>query len=277
MPQLTPSDISLELDNIKSKLKKYLNITLGSKIGSGLFGSAFMISSNKVLKISTDKVEAENNAKMQKLNLKHYVKVYRVFQFKSLPNFYFSILEFLQPVSDLVGNLLEFFRKPLNIFYKKIMDKKGPLNDITITEGPRKNERQDILAKFQQNQFQFSPEALALVRYGLTDSIFTQVAHYFRALDTLNDAVRYPEKLNQVVDAFEEFRIHGFNKLDSHRDNAGMKKGVLKFFDFGNVSQIPGSGKIETIEGQLKMKPIRIKYRRRILDNIAIIKERLAK
>lgn len=235
---LTPADIALRLEDIKTKLKTHLGITLGSKLGdSGRYGVAFQISPDKALKITVDKKESLNNVRMQKLHLKHFVEVYRVFQFKSLPDIYFSILEKLNPLSDDQKYALKAVPNAIAVFNSEY-DKMLKLGELSLADNSEAKEKS--FAQIRSIQKQLTP----LAKGFLVFEVLTPNYNWSMVAVT-----KVPNFINQLTEAFQEFKQRGFKNLDIHSQNMGISdNGTLKFFDFGHKSQVPGSGRIETLK-----------------------------
>lgn len=73
------------ITNFKDLMAKKRHLTIPPNpraLGTGTRGTAFDIGGNKVLKITSDKTEAEAAEKMKGANMKHVVRIFDVFQFK---------------------------------------------------------------------------------------------------------------------------------------------------------------------------------------------------
>jgi len=171
-------------------------------IGHGLFGVAYDIGDNKVLKITSDKSEAAENLGLIGKPLKYIAQPYRVFQVNSevnadFPITYGIILEKLktdQPYFKRMYDRLEYvFKNIFNIDYK---------------------------------------EALEVYLYGHQfdhDIEKSEVDHYFKK--NSEDA----EFFFSILRIAEELDKYGVESLDYYNaENLGYKKdGAIGFFDVG--------------------------------------------
>lgn len=88
-----------------SKIANKLGYELLYFIDSGTQGVAYRLEGNKVMKITTDKNEFMVANKLKKKPLKRISDVYETFRIKGY-DIYIIILEYLEPLSDEVSDLL---------------------------------------------------------------------------------------------------------------------------------------------------------------------------
>lgn len=144
-----PYVIKDNLSYIKDKLKS-AGIPLGKELGSGEYGTAFE-SGDKVLKVTIDTTEADNNAALKSANLKHYVKVYRVFKFKDNPKLYFSLLERVKPISGKEFDVMKLYQPFIRKFNSLDKMLKEAFNDLKNKDNITDKEYKEVLDLIDKN------------------------------------------------------------------------------------------------------------------------------
>lgn len=107
-----PEEFTLNEDyDFMDKIFEKLGITSYKHLGSGLFGHAYDIGGNKVLKVTTDNTEAINSKKLIGKNLKHIANIYSVKSLNLEKQYYIIILEKLKEVQNKLTKLFEGLEK----------------------------------------------------------------------------------------------------------------------------------------------------------------------
>ena len=246
--------IEKNLPEIKNKLKP-LGYSISNPManGEGKYGVAFELPGGKVLKITTDELEAKNNAALKVAKLKHVVQVFRVFALKSFPGVYFSELEKVDPLGSQEKSIMKMYRYYLqnfDVFVKQF--KKLPKTLDTIQTDDK--DLLESLSLIRKNKNKFTPMSLGVLLHAVKKDVYSGSLLVEEALDA-------PDFFNQLWESLEEFNKKGLAALDLHSGNAGKKGKILKFFDFGHSSFVPGPKKIEPIDAGLIRKLNKKGYR----------------
>lgn len=130
-------------DTIAKKIVEMRELTQLTFIGNGLFGVAYDIGNDRVLKITSDKSEAAENLRLRGRELKHIAEPYEIYSIKaktSIPETYAIILEKLKtdPAKfKRIKERIDFaFDKILDLKYADVIDYyvNGGLYDGEIDE-----------------------------------------------------------------------------------------------------------------------------------------------
>jgi hypothetical protein len=255
-------DIKNFEDIIKNKLKEqgyFLRRQLGEP---GAFGFVWLISKDKVLKITTDLRELETSSKLVDKDLKHVVKIYKAFKFSSMPRIGFIVQERLKPlkftrdkvaaISKLRGTstfiscqkiVKDFNLKDFKDIKKYIVSKEVGL-DYDIE--PEWGQIQSTLKNTKRQWNSLTPELRAFIASISFDSSakFELVKKSLKVVD--NNLALFSE----IFESFEELYKNNIHYTDTHAGNLMQDaKGVLKWVDLGFYSSVPGKNKIERIQG----------------------------
>lgn len=212
---------------IRKKLAK-IGYTLGSQVAkSGRYGAPFDTGNQKILKITLDPAEAEATRKVSNYNLKHSVRVYRIFKFKDLNDFYFIEQERLLPINTpekqvvtSLKRLLKYSKHPLPEYrkYSNQFDKLKDPSSYTLLKSNKD--------KFEQRVLGF------LIKMTTEGKLSSK---------DLKPIVAVPSFTNQLFDTINEFREAGISKLDLHAGNVMRdSSNVVKLIDFGFKIQFNG-------------------------------------
>jgi hypothetical protein len=113
-----PEEFNINEENkgydFMDKIFDKLGITSYKHLGGGLFGHAYDIGGNKVLKVTTDHTEAINSKKIVGKNLKHIANIYSVKSLNLDKTYYIITLEKLKQAQNKLSTL---FRNLENYFY----------------------------------------------------------------------------------------------------------------------------------------------------------------
>lgn len=114
--------------NLISLLSKH-GYELGFQYKTGVIGDTYSLKNKKdrVLKITMDKNEATICAKLIGKNFKHVVHIYRVFQFKSEPDFYIIEMEKLKKVPETSTKYIDKYKDDFHKGLKEL-DSIGVIN-----------------------------------------------------------------------------------------------------------------------------------------------------
>lgn len=97
---------------VLAQLKQLLNFRTFKRLGSGRYGTAFKVSPNKVLKITTDLKEYDYAKKIEGLKNEHIADVYKTFYFDYNSVRYVGILKELCEVDE------KYFDERIDSFYE---------------------------------------------------------------------------------------------------------------------------------------------------------------
>ena len=133
---------------VLEKIKNKLNLKSFKKIGSGRYGTAFKISSNKVLKITKDLKEYEYAKKIQGLKNKHIADIYEAYHFEYNDTKYAIIIKEYCLVDEyrtdrLIDSFLEYTGNQMSLSFVSSEFLNG---DVT------KNVFDNYFKKYKQNE-----------------------------------------------------------------------------------------------------------------------------
>lgn len=129
-----PEEFTLNEDyDFMDKIFEKLGITSYKHLGGGMFGHAYDIGGNKVLKVTVDETEAINSKKIVGKNLNHIANIYSIKSFNSDRKYYIIILEKLKEAQE---KLTKLFIDLENYFYNYNSQHfdKSIINDIKNKE-----------------------------------------------------------------------------------------------------------------------------------------------
>lgn len=119
-----PEELNLEADsNLHNNILIKLGFKKSKNIGSGMFGNAFDVGGNKILKITKDKTEAINCNKIKGKTLNHIANVFEVKRITlNQTEYYLIVLEKLNTKIDF-ENLYNKLENHINGLINKHLDK----------------------------------------------------------------------------------------------------------------------------------------------------------
>lgn len=218
-PELTEEILN---EGIKRDMSDYIAQKIAEKrgynqinyIGSGMFGSAYDIGDNKILKITSDHTEANENIKLRGKPLKYIAKPYEVskIKLKNKDDMFFIVLEKLTTKPDI-------FKKHVN-----------KLDDFFVNEFG--DDFYDIIVDY--------------VYYGWNKKYNT--IEFRKFMENNPETSKYFYDLINIADELKKYGIRSLDFLSPN--NLGYKNnGNLAFFDvgFGDYFQ-PVSDDIKSIE-----------------------------
>ena len=185
------------------KIAKKLNVRLIKKLGMGSFGIAYLVDNDKVIKVTSDKNEAENARKLIDQDLIHFLNYHDVFEI-TLDGMDFSTPD--DSMRDVKFSELYFI----------LMDYVKPLS---------KDDKEKWSILFQD-----------YFHYSTNDELFLDNV-YFEFGDS---GVKYFETfVKQRSEFLEEGAYYNIEFVDAHQDNLGIRKdGTLVYFDVGGYDEV---------------------------------------
>ena len=178
-------------------LKSKLGFTNFSYLSSGMNGIAFLIDSNKVLKVTTDRSEAVECSKIKGKKMKHLADIYNVFALKGeYEGLFVIVLEYLRispAIKDGYKSIKKIFSKHFNYRYGRLSE---------------------FLDEYSHKMVK--PEELQIVCSKIAES----------GLDDF---------FNQLLQIVNELKAYSISSIDyTNFNNLGYKPdGSLAYFDMG--------------------------------------------
>lgn len=265
------NSILSNIETIKTKLAKQ-GYRLQKRVGVGTYGVAFSTNKGKIIKITSDPDELQTSVQLVGKNLKHVVKIFKVFRLTSLPELGFILQEKLEPLDKQVEKIVDALNlqgtdtiiscqgiaKRYNLkHFEDIRDYMAhKFEDPELAE----LKFQQILPNLKNVEEKWDilkPE----VRAFIADSVFhARLGN--TTLQVINDNLPLVSKLLESLNELYNYHIHF---LDTHGGNL-MKNssGILKWVDLGYGSSALGKSRVEKIQGIVLNKQ-NIKDQRRIL------------
>ena len=242
---------------IVPRLKKFTDYRLKKHLGQDHYGMAFEVGFDKVLKITSDYDEARTSSKLIDHNLKQVVKIYKVFQFKTLKGVYFIVEEKLLPLSSEESNVIGYLGMDTK-HLKDVLRWVKQYNSYKSFEDVEKNAK----AAIQQSE-----DAIVYLQ-SIWDSVLRDldpltVSYIIHKLSIFKpvDFIRVFAKQNfRIIEkallGLKEMVDHHITFEDTKPDNL-MKdaQGMFKWIDLGGFqSSAPGEERIEQTQGHIKEK-----------------------
>lgn len=180
-------------------ISKKLNVKLLKFLGGGLFGIAYAIPGNRVLKLTEDEGEVYSSKSIIGEESEYLANIYKVYAIKGHPDKKAIIQERLQP-------LTQKYKDGFTSFVNKMEDfliQQGSVfgGDMTIADFLRDSDLYQDDFNYFLEQESFGDDDYAGIVYGDLLSIFEEAAGY------------------------------GIDLSDIHEDNCGMKNGHMAMFD----------------------------------------------
>jgi len=254
------SDLLKHLLSIKKKLKEK-GIKIGKRIDDnrGSYGVVFSTpEAATVMKITTDKVEAETSAKIKDKKFKHIVSIDKVFKLKDIDGVYFIKQEKLSKIDRSSASMINRLPMPSSNnmpYYKRLSDhykKAGNLKNL-IAHGIILIPDEDDIKKKQKMIDTIWPNIL---KTPLTAGFFLWLTEKWPAKKIFQ---LFPKTdkginiLNEALEGLDEMYTKGISYHDTHAGNLMQNdKGVLKWIDIGHGSKAIGKGKVDVIAKKKK-------------------------
>lgn len=244
-------------DQILPRLKKFTDYRLGKELGQGHYGITYELEADKILKITSDYDEARTSSKLIDKDLKHVVKIYKVFQFKTLKGVYFIVEEKLQPLSSEESNVISYLGIDTEHVKRDLLRWVKQYNNYKSFADVEKDARASIR----------QPEDAIVYLESIWDSILRHldpltISYIISRLSIFKpaDIIRIFAKQNfRIVEkallGLKEMVEHNITFDDTQAVNL-MKnaQGVFKWIDIGSGSHAPGEEHIEQTQGRAKEK-----------------------
>lgn len=206
--------VDLHYKELECALKLLPSVKVYKELGRGLFGVAFLLTDNKVLKITRNESEFLSAQKLKGLKLDHIVHIYECWKFQhinkeELEEFYAIVEEFVDVVSD---------RDLIKSFAQSFITSWYTLYFIGC-EG--RNGTKDDLAQYMRSPEQ-NREAIEFTR----EKVCGEGKNNYQKF-------RFGKVYDQLVKAYIELAAKAPNaQLDFSAENIGFtSEGDLKVFD----------------------------------------------
>jgi len=256
---------------IKKKLKaKKIKIDKRIDKNKGSFGVVYSTpETGSVMKITTDKIEAETSAKLKGKKFKHIVKIDKVFKLKNINGVYFIQQEQLKKIPRTLAKIISEdvilessdkipeYKKLVKKFKKYGSNWSGFVSD-------------DNSFDYSANDTQKKQEIIDYLWPYLVRRLPLVAGFLIYTFDkNLAENIKFPKTekglkfLNEALEGLEEMNANGISFSDTHGGNLMQNnEGVLKWVDIGHGSKAAGKGKIELIAKYGSKKISSLKFRK---------------
>lgn len=242
-------------DEILPRLKKFTDYRLSKRLGEGHYGITYELGMDKILKITSDCDEAKTSSKLIDKDLKHVVKIYKVFQFKTLKGVYFIVEEKLQLLSSEESDVIAYLGIDTE-HLKDLLKRIKQYNSYKSFEDVEKNAR--ISIRQPEDAIVYLQSIWDILRHlePLMISYIVSRLSIFKPADVVRIFAKQNFRIvEKALLGLQEMVEHNITFDDTQAANL-MKntQGVFKWVDIGSGSTAPGEEHIEQTQGQAKGK-----------------------